>query len=132
MITYDFPTLNLKETGNRIHTLRVNSGYTVEEIACYMGFTGPQAVYKWEWGKSLPTVDNLYALSKLFGVSIEKILVGNDEFFYVIGNSYHIKSAPLRMRTSRSGILLLRNTARARRISQARFFLVLVLNYRFI
>lgn len=81
MITIDFPTLNLKETGNRIHTLRVNSGYTMEEIADYMGFAGPQAVYKWEWGKSLPTVDNLFALSKLFGVTIENILVGNDEFF---------------------------------------------------
>lgn len=85
MINFNFPTLNLKETGNRIHTLRVNCGYTVEEIAGYMGFTGPQAVYKWEWGKSLPTVDNLYALSKLFGVTIEKILVGNDESFYHIG-----------------------------------------------
>ena len=83
MINFNFPTLNLKETGNRIHTLRVNCGYTVEEIAGYMGFTGPQAVYKWEWGKSLPTVDNLYALSKLFGVTIEKILVGNDESFSI-------------------------------------------------
>ena len=81
MINLNFPTLNLKETGNRIHTLRVNSGYTVEDIAGYMGFSGPQAVYKWEWGKSLPTVDNLYALSKLFGVAIEKILVDNDEYF---------------------------------------------------
>ena len=50
MKAFDFPTLNLKETGNRIHALRVNSGYTVEDIAGYMGFTGPQAVYKWEWG----------------------------------------------------------------------------------
>ena len=81
MIKFEFPTLNLKETGNRIHTLRVNSGYSVEDIAFFMGFTGPQAVYKWEWGKSLPTVDNLFALSRLFGVTIEKILVGNDEFF---------------------------------------------------
>ena len=82
MINFNFPTLNLKETGNRIHTLRVNCGYTVEEIAGYMGFTGPQAVYKWEWGKSLPTVDNLYALSRLFGVTIEQILVGNGEFLF--------------------------------------------------
>lgn len=50
-----------------------------------MGFAGPQAVYKWEWGKSLPTVDNLYALSRLFGVTIENILVGNDEFFLFYG-----------------------------------------------
>ena len=82
MIKLEFPTLNLKETGNRIKALRVRGGFSVEEVACYMGFTGPQAVYKWEWGKCLPTVDNLYALSKLFGVAIENILVGNDEFIF--------------------------------------------------
>lgn len=85
MINLEFPTLNLKETGNRIKALRVRSGYSVEELACYMGFTGPQAVYKWEWGKSLPTVDNLYALSRLFGVAMENILVGNDEFSFCAG-----------------------------------------------
>ena len=96
MINLNFPTLNLKATGNRIHTLRVNCGYSVEEVAGYMGFAGPQAVYKWEWGKSLPTVDNLYALSKLFGVAIEKILVDNDESFLLYRKvkklSYTIKT----------------------------------------
>ncbi len=81
MIGTEFPTLNLKETGRNIKSLRMSKGYTVEEIAGYMGFTGPQAVYKWEWGKCLPTVDNLYALSRLFGVTIEMILVSNDEYF---------------------------------------------------
>ena len=88
MINLEFPTLNLKETGNRIKTLRVNSGYTVEDIAGYMGFSGPQAVYKWEWGKSLPAVDNLYALSRLFGVSIDKILVGDGEYFSILRRKY--------------------------------------------
>lgn len=86
MINLEFPTLNLKETGNRIKALRVNSGYSVEEIAEYMGFSSPQAVYKWEWGKSLPTVDNLFALSKLFGVAIERILAENGEFICFMGN----------------------------------------------
>lgn len=81
MINQTFPTLNVKETGTRIKSLRVSNGYSVEEVAGYMGFTGPQAVYKWEWGRSLPTVDNLFALSRLYGVAIEEILVGNDEFF---------------------------------------------------
>lgn len=81
MINQTFPTLNVKETGIRIKSLRVSNGYSVEEVACYMGFTGPQAVYKWEWGRSLPTVDNLFALSRLYGVAIEEILVGNDEYF---------------------------------------------------
>lgn len=82
MINQTFPTLNVKETGIRIKSLRISNGYSVEDVAGYMGFTGPQAVYKWEWGRSLPTVDNLFALSRLYGVTIEDILVGNDEFFH--------------------------------------------------
>ena len=35
----------------------------------------PQAIYKWQRGKSLPTVDNLYALGALLEVPMEEILV---------------------------------------------------------
>ena len=120
MINLNFPTLNLKETGNRIHSLRVNSGYTVEDIASYMGFSGPQAVYKWEWGKSLPTVDNLYALSKLFGVAIEKILVDNDEYFLLYRK---VKKLFRTIKTLRGGYVdVAKATSRRRRISQARFY----------
>lgn len=44
-----------------------------------MGFESEQAVYKWQRGDSLPTVDNLYALSRLFGTSVDNILRGNKE-----------------------------------------------------
>ena len=35
----------------------------------------PQAVYCWQRGRNLPSVDNLYAISKLWGVSMNDILV---------------------------------------------------------
>ena len=38
-------------------------------------FSTPQAIYKWQQGIALPTVDNLVVLSTLFGVSIDEILV---------------------------------------------------------
>ena len=44
-----------------------------------MGFESAQAVYKWQRGDSLPTVDNLYALSVLFGTTVDEILVGDRE-----------------------------------------------------
>lgn len=44
-----------------------------------MGFESEQAVYKWQRGDSLPTVDNLYALSRLFGTSVDDILRGSRE-----------------------------------------------------
>ena len=40
-----------------------------------MGFATPQAIYKWQHGESLPTVDNLVALSAIFSVPIDAILI---------------------------------------------------------
>lgn len=44
-----------------------------------MGFESEQAVYKWQRGDSLPTVDNLYALSRLFETTVDDILRGERE-----------------------------------------------------
>jgi len=38
-------------------------------------FESPQAVYKWQWGKSLPTVDEFVVLARMFNTPIEKIIV---------------------------------------------------------
>ena len=70
-----FPVIDLSATGKNIVALRKARGLTVKDIQNFFGFEEPQAVYKWQQGKSLPTVDNLLALSVLLGVTIEKILV---------------------------------------------------------
>lgn len=75
----EYPTIDVKATGARIKELRKECGFTIHEVSEYMGFTTDQAVCKWQRGESLPTVDNLYALSKLYGKRMEDILVGNDE-----------------------------------------------------
>ena len=75
----EYPTIDVKATGARIKQYRKECGLTIREVSEYMGFTTDQAVCKWQRGESLPTVDNLYALSRLYGKSMEDILVGNDE-----------------------------------------------------
>lgn len=70
-----FPTIDLRATGENIIRLRKANGFTVRELQHYFGFEEPQAIYKWQQGKCLPSVDNLYALSRLFGVSMNEILV---------------------------------------------------------
>ena len=42
------------------------------------GFATPQAIYKWQQGISLPTVDNLVVLAAVFQVKIDDILVVDD------------------------------------------------------
>ena len=74
-----YPVLDTKATGQQIKELRKKNKLSVEEVARFMGFESIQAVYKWQRGESLPTVDNLYALSQLFGTTIDEILIERKE-----------------------------------------------------
>ena len=75
----EYPVLDTKATGARIRALRKARHLKVDVGARFMGCESEQAVYKWQRGDSLPTVDNLYALSRLFGTSVDNILRGNKE-----------------------------------------------------
>ena len=61
-------------TGRRIQEIRRQKGLRVTDISDYMGFLEPKAVYKWMRGDSLPTLQNMYQLSRLFGVTIDEII----------------------------------------------------------
>lgn len=67
----------MDRTGENIERLRLNSGLSVKEIQNIFGFGTPNAIYKWQRGNSLPTVDNLVVLAKIFKCSIDDILVLN-------------------------------------------------------
>lgn len=75
MKTKPFPVIDLEATGRNILRLRTQRGLTVRDLQTYFGFEEPQAIYKWQKGKSLPSVDHLYALSTLLEVPMEEILV---------------------------------------------------------
>ncbi len=71
----NFPVINMKATGANIMKLRKSSGYSVADFQSYFNFDAPQAIYKWQRGDSIPSTDNLLALSYLLEVPIEQILV---------------------------------------------------------
>ncbi len=70
-----FPTIDVEATGANILRLRRERGLTVRDLQKYFGFPEPQAIYKWQQGKSLPSVDNLFALSVLLRIPMNDILV---------------------------------------------------------
>ena len=74
-----YSSIDMKATGQNIKRLREAHGYSVRELQKIFGFKDPQTIYRWQWGKSLPNIDNLVILSKLFKVSIERILVITDQ-----------------------------------------------------
>ena len=75
MNTHAFPVIDLIATGDNIRRLRLERGLSVRDLQMFFGFEQPQAIYKWQKGACLPTVDNLYALGSLFGVPMDQILV---------------------------------------------------------
>lgn len=69
------PTINVAATGANITKMRKAAGLTVKDLQNIFGFGTPQAIYKWQNGTALPTVDNLVVLAAVFGCKIDDILV---------------------------------------------------------
>lgn len=68
------PKINIKATGENIKWLREKSDISVNALAEMLDIHFV-AVYSWQKGRALPSVYNLVALSKIFGASMEEILV---------------------------------------------------------
>ena len=69
------PTINMSATGMNITRLRKNAGLSVRDLADILGFATPQAVYKWQNGVAMPTLDNLVVLAAIFNVTMDQIIV---------------------------------------------------------
>ena len=69
------PIVDMKLTGRNIAVLRQQNGISVRELQGMLGFATPQAIYKWQRGETLPTIENLAALACILGVPMEDILV---------------------------------------------------------
>lgn len=71
----EIPIINMIATGENIKKLRKDKSISVREIQDALGFTNPQAIYKWQHGESLPTIDNLVILASVLGTTIDEIIV---------------------------------------------------------
>lgn len=71
-------------TANRLQQLRKDNGYSQEVLAEKLGISR-QSVSKWERAESSPEIDNLMALSKIYGLTI-------DELFDVSGDKVIVKN----------------------------------------
>ena len=60
-------------TANRLQQLRKENGYSQEVLAEKLGISR-QSVSKWERAESSPEIDNLMALSKIYGLTIDELL----------------------------------------------------------
>lgn len=71
------------ETANRLYEFRKKSGLSQEELADKLGLSR-QAVSKWERAEASPDTDNLLALAKIYGVTLDELLTPNKKVEEVI------------------------------------------------
>ncbi len=67
--------IDVAATGAALRKRAEAAGLGVKDIQISLGLLSPQPVYRWFGGRRLPSVDNLYALSVMFGVHMEELLV---------------------------------------------------------
>lgn len=75
---HTIPIIDMVKTGQNIMNLRVAAGLSVKDLQDIFGFATPQAIYKWQHGTTLPTIDNLVVLAAVFHVHTDEILVLDD------------------------------------------------------
>lgn len=73
-----YPVIDMRKTGEHIRELRKEQNISVAEVQSFLGLSNPQAIYQWQKGISLPSVDHLCALSHLFGIPMNDIIVLTD------------------------------------------------------
>ena len=59
----NLPVIDMIGTGQNIARLRKQAGLSVRDLQDVFGFATPQAIYKWQQGVALPTIDNLVVLA---------------------------------------------------------------------
>ena len=71
----NLPVIDMIRTGQNITRLRKQAGLSVRDLQDVFGFATPQAIYKWQQGVALPTIDNLVVLAAVLQVRLDDILV---------------------------------------------------------
>ena len=68
------PIIDMVQTGQNIARFRQQRGMSVRELQDVFGFATPQAIYKWQHGTAMPTIDNLLVLAMVFQVHMDDII----------------------------------------------------------
>ena len=79
--------IDIKATGRKMKSIMETNGYSAKGLANSLGVSN-QAVYKWLNGQALPSLENLYQISKLFNVKMDDMIVDNEHQEYVLPEIY--------------------------------------------
>ena len=73
--TFIVPVIDMEATGRNIANLRERSGLSVRELQTMLGFATPQAIYRWQRGETMPSLDSFAMLAVALKTSMDSIVV---------------------------------------------------------
>ena len=76
-LNFRVPVIDVPATSKNLKSLRERRGITVSEIQNMFGMENPQSIYNWEnpERKTLPCIDNLVMLAKIYKVALDEMIV---------------------------------------------------------
>lgn len=77
-MNFMLPAIDMEATGRNIMRLREAAGFSVRDLQEIFGFATPQAIYKWQHGTAMPTIDNLVVLAAVLGVTMDAIIITDE------------------------------------------------------
>lgn len=101
-LTFFYPKragIDVVQTGQKIKEICRAHGLTVKMIQAQLYLGTFQSVYAWFSGKSLPSLDNIYRLSRVLGVPMDHMVVGT-------GTRHEIGIQPQNLQPGRPGEIL--------------------------
>ena len=84
-----YPVIDPRATGENILRRRRELGYSVLDVQKYLNLACPQAVYHWQKGRALPSLDNFFALSLMLDTTVNELIAEHKE---VMRNNYTVKA----------------------------------------
>lgn len=74
-----YPGINMIKTGKWIRGICKYKNIAVKELCDLLGLGSPQSIYGWFGGRTLPSLDNFYALSQIYGMSLGELIINQEE-----------------------------------------------------
>ena len=71
----EIPVINMTATGLNIKTLMKANNLKVSDVQNALGFNTPQSIFKWLRGDTLPSIDNLVALSYILNITVDRLII---------------------------------------------------------
>ena len=76
--------IDIQQTGKKIKETCRQKGITVKTIQKELYIGSFQSIYAWFSGKTMPSLDNMYRLSRLLGVPMEALIVDTAKDAWVL------------------------------------------------